>query len=314
MTGLLIGVFGFFGAHTLLWLPRSTRSAVSRKRAQEGAGTQYFIRRFDTTQRITHFFVIVSFLSLAFTGMMLRFSAMPWAEFVANLLGGVRNAGIIHRTAAVVTFGYFVFHLTSLFRMRRRRRMSWRKLVLGPGSMMFSKKDVKDFAATMKWFVGRGPQPEYGRWTYWEKFDYLAVFWGVAIIGISGLMLWFPEFFTRFVPGWIINVATIVHSDEALLAVGFIFTIHFFNTHLRPEAFPMDTVIFTGLKPLDEYRHERPMEYAELKSSGELRKRLVKTTISRRWMMAVQVFGFAMLGFGLCLIALIIYSVLTGWG
>ena len=96
----------------------------------------------------------------------------------------------------------------------------------------------------MKWFVGKGPRPNYGRWTYWEKFDYLAVFWGVAIIGFSGLVLWFPVFFTKFFPGWVINVSQIIHSDEALLAVGFIFTVHFFNTHFRPEAFPMDTVIF----------------------------------------------------------------------
>ena len=68
--------------------------------------------------------------------------------------------------------------------------------------MMFNGKDIKDFWGTVKWFFGAGPRPEYGRWTYWEKFDYLAVFWGVAVIGLSGLMLWFPEFFTKFMPGW----------------------------------------------------------------------------------------------------------------
>ena len=67
------------------------------------------------------------------------------------------------------------------------------------------------------------------------------------IIGGSGLMLWFPTFFSLFLPGWVLNIATLVHGEEALLAVGFIFTIHFFNGHLRPEKFPMDTVIFTGV-------------------------------------------------------------------
>ena len=84
----------------------------------------------------------------------------------------------------------------------------------------------------------RRATPGYGRFTYWEKFDYFAVFWGMIIIGFTGLVLWFPEFFTRILPGWSINVATIIHSDEALLAVGFIFTIHFFNTHFRPDKFP----------------------------------------------------------------------------
>ena len=100
------------------------------------------------------------------------------------------------------------------------------------------KRDGQEFVATVKWFVGMGPRPEYGRWTYWEKFDYFAVFWGVAVIGSTGLVLWFPEFFTYLIPGWSVNVATIIHSDEALLAVAFIFTIHFFNTHFRQQRDP----------------------------------------------------------------------------
>jgi cytochrome b subunit of formate dehydrogenase len=165
----------------------------------------------------------------------------------------------------------------------------------------------------VKWFWGKGPHPNYGRWTYWEKFDYLAVFWGVAVIGLSGLMLWLPELFTRFLPGWLINVATIVHSDEALLAVGFIFTIHFFNTHLRPEAFPMDTVIFTGMTPFREYHQERPRAVEELKASGELRKMVVTTRVSRRKAIIIRVFGYTALALGLILVGLIIYSVLFGY-
>jgi hypothetical protein len=135
----------------------------------------------------------------------------------------------------------------------------------------------------------------------------------VAVIGFSGLMLWFPEFFTRWLPGWLINVATIIHSDEALLAVGFIFTVHFFNTHLRPEAFPMDTVIFTGVSPLREYRKDRPEEYAELKRSGELGKRVVKQKISPVRDKIIKTFGFTFLGLGIVIIALIVYSVLFGY-
>jgi hypothetical protein len=121
-------------------------------------------------------------------------------------------------------------------------------------------------------------------------------------------MLWLPVLFTKFLPGALINVATIIHSDEALLAVGFIFTVHFFNTHLRPEAFPMDTVVFTGLVPLEDYMRDRPEEYEEMKRSGELRKRMVKKTLSRRYEIGVRVVGGTALGVGLVLITLIIYS------
>jgi len=158
-----------------------------------------------------------------------------------------------------------------------------------------------------------GPRPNYGRWTYWEKFDYFAVFWGVTVIGLSGLIQWFPEYFTLVLPGWVINVAAIVHSDEALLAVGFIFTIHFFNTHLRPEAFPMDKVIFTGIVPLEEYKTDRPREYEELRASGELRKRVVKENVSIQRQKLISILGFSALFVGVLLIALIIYSMIFGY-
>jgi len=314
MTLLLVGVFGFFGLHTALWLPRSFRAMVARRRREATeTAERYWIVRFSPVQRFTHLLVIVSFLSLATTGMMLRFSGLPWTEALASILGGVKGAGIIHRVAATITFGYFALHLTTLARLKKRRRLTLRDLTLGPGSMMFNRKDLRDFVGTMKWFFGKGPRPEYGRFTYWEKFDYLAVFWGVAIIGTSGLMLWFPELFTRFLPGWLINVATIVHSDEALLAVGFIFTVHFFNTHLRPEAFPMDMVVFTGRVPLAEYKADRPAEYAELVRTGELKKRVTTDGPSPRLVTLARIFGYTFLAVGVTLIILIISSLVFGY-
>jgi predicted CXXCH cytochrome family protein len=312
MTTLLVGTFGFFTLHTLLWLPRSFKQMREKKR-HKGAHERYYIVRFTLAQRLTHLFVILSFMGLALTGMMLKFANMKWASTLSDLLGGVAVAGAIHRIGAVITFGYFAYHIISLVKLKINQKISLKNLVFGPDSMMFNFQDLKDFMATIKWFVGRGPRPQYGRWTYWEKFDYFAVFWGVFVIGFSGLMLWFPEFFTRFFPGWFINVATIIHSDEALLAVGFIFTIHFFNTHLRPEAFPMDPVIFTGSIPLDEYKLDRPREYAALKASGKLKKRVILQRESPAWHRFIRLFGFAFLFMGLILIGLIIYSMLFGY-
>ncbi len=120
----------------------------------------------------------------------------------------------------------------------------------------------------VRWFLFRGPKPTFERWTYWEKFDFLAVFWGMFAIGGSGLMLWFPEFFGYFLPGWAFNVATIVHSDEALLATGFIFTVHFFNTHGRPGEVP------DGLRHLqrpdvkEEFIEERGDQWKRYEDDG----------------------------------------------
>jgi hypothetical protein len=135
----------------------------------------------------------------------------------------------------------------------------------------------------------------------------MAVFWGVAMIGFSGLILWFPEFFTRFLPGSFINIATIIHSDEALLAAGFIFTVHFFNTHFRPDRFPMDPVIFTGRMSIEEFKADRPREYEELVASGRLEKHLVDP-MPPNMVKAFKVFGFTALTIGLSLIVLIIWT------
>lgn len=252
-------------------------------------------------------------MALALTGMMLKFAGLPWTRFLAGLLGGVRAAGVIHRIAAVITFGYFFSHLAMLIRLKSKQKISLKQLIFGKNSMWFKKSDIVEFWHSMKWFLGLGPRPQYGRWTYWEKFDYFAVFWGVAVIGFTGLILWFPEFFTLFLPGWVINVAIIIHSDEALLAVGFIFTVHFFNTHLRPESFPLDPVIFTGLVPAEEYKEDRPTEYEALRESGELKKKVFISDVSPKKMTFVRIFGFTFLTIGITLILLIIYTMLSGY-
>ena len=308
MTTLLVGTLAFAGTHTALWLRRSLaeREPVGRELAAPG---QVYVRRFTTYQRNLHLMVVTSFLGLALTGMTLKFSYAAWAKVLARLLGGFYSAGLIHRFCAIVTFTYFAFHLWDVLRQKRRSGKSWWKFVFGPDSMMLNLGDWREFVGSMKWFFNRGPRPQYGRWTYWEKFDYFAVFWGVAVIGTTGMILWFPTVFTRLMPGWAVNVATTIHSDEALLAVCFIFSIHFFNTHFRPEKFPIDTVIFTGGVPLEELKADRPREYRQLVESGELERLFMPEPVPlarRMW----RRFGFTALGIGLFLILLMLYAML----
>ena len=272
------------------------------------------VERFSRFNRVLHMLMILSFISLALTGMTLKFSYTGWAGFLARFFGGYESAGYIHRVAAVVMFGIFFAHMYDLTKRKKEEFGTWKALLFGPHTLLFTKRDFQEFIASVKWFLHKGPRPQYGRWTYWEKFDYFAVFWGVFVIGSTGLMLWFSEFFTQFllIPGWFINVATIIHSDEALLAVGFIFTVHFFNTHFRPEKFPMDTVIFTGTVPLEEFKVDRPREYRELVESGELEQRLTPAPDPRK-VKGWRVFGFVALGIGILLVLLILYATIFGY-
>jgi cytochrome b subunit of formate dehydrogenase len=256
--------------------------------------------------------MLISFFVLALTGMILKFSYMGWAQLGAAMVGGFATTGVLHRLAAIALIVIWLVHVVDAVKRKRRSGKSWLQYISGEGSLVFNKTDVKEFIASWKWFFGMGPRPDYGRFTYWEKFDYFAVFWGMFVIGSTGLILWFPELFTLILPGKSVNIATIVHSDEALLAVGFIFTVHFFNTHFRPDKFPMDPVIFTGRVTLDELKADKPREYQELVDTGKLKDHLAKP-YPRNIQIFFRVIGFTALFVGLTLIALIIYSMLFGY-
>jgi len=273
MTALLIGVFAFFGIHDVLWLQRSLVGVLRGEFSEKyDVGGQY-VRRFSKMNIRMHIVIIVTFLLLALTGLPLKFHSAPWAQVLMDMLGGVDFARFLHRLAAVGTFGYMGVHLGHLF--MRAVFQKEKGLLWGPNSMVPQPQDFRDFWGNIRYFLYVGKRPAGDRWTYFEKFDYLAVFWGVMIIGLSGLMLWLPELFTLFLPGWSLNAAYVVHSDEALLATGFIFVFHFFHTHLRPETFPMDPVVFLGKMPLDQFKSERALEYQRLVDNNELDDYLV---------------------------------------
>lgn len=328
MTALLIGVFAFFGLHTVLWIVRSVYlflndSKTFREAKGKAIKDDEVFTRFTPFERFLHLLVVTSFLLLVLTGMPLKFYYTGWAKIIFSLLGGADVARALHRFGAIITFTYFGLHLcdlvNSLWRNRgtvrdpATGRFSFKRLwtaMFGPDSMVPSLQDGRDFIAHQKWFFGKGPRPQFDRWTYWERFDYFAVFWGIAIIGASGLVMWFPGFFTRFVGGWIINIALLIHSDEALLAAGFIFTFHFFNTHFRIEKFPMDTVIFSGRISKTELLHERKRWYDRLVAENRLEDHRVKDDWEGRQRIA-RVFGFMFFGLGLVLLGLIVYAMIS---
>jgi cytochrome b subunit of formate dehydrogenase len=328
MTGLLIGTFSFFGLHTLAWLFRAVwlylhdSKTFREAKFQTQVGDEWFTR-FVPYERFLHFLVVTSFLTLVLTGMPLKFYHTEWAKFIFSLIGGPDTARMLHRFGAIITFTYFALHLSSLMAKAWRGQKNLRNpetgklelkrlgsVLFGPDSMVPTLQDWRDLVDHNKWFFGKGPKPQFDRWTYWEKFDYFAVFWGVAIIGFSGLIMWFPEFFTRFLPGWVINIALILHSDEALLAAGFIFTIHFFNTHFRIEKFPMDTVIFSGRVSKTEMLHERRRWYERLVATGKLDEYRVKDEWFQ-WRNIARTFGYLFFGLGLVLLVLIVYAMLS---
>jgi predicted CXXCH cytochrome family protein len=309
MMVLLLGVFGFFGLHDVLWMQRAL---VGKLRGEftfaPKAGP--YVRRFSNVQIAMHVTVVTSFLLLAATGLPLKFAGAPWAPSLMGVFGSPVVAGVLHRLAALVTFGYFAWHLGVLaygWIVKKERGYFW-----GPRSMVPQPRDLLDLWAMVKYFLYIGPRPKFDRFTYWEKFDYMGVFWGVAVIGLSGLVLWLPTLATKLLPGWVLNAAFVVHSDEALLATGFIFLFHFFHTHLRPESFPMDTVVFTGRMPLETFKEDRPLEYERLVAQGKLEEKMASAPTPVESKVA-YIFGSVTLFIGIVLAVFIFWALLGGF-
>lgn len=303
----LLGVtLSIFGLHTILWLARAIIDRIRHgRRPIDPASRRVRYTRFSPLERILHGIVIVSFLTLAMTGLPLKYSHSAIAQWIASHLLPLRTMAIMHRIGASLTFSYFALHLGMLGVKLANRKLTLERMLWGEDSLVVQPRDAKEFVQHVGWFLGLAQKPQFGRWAYWEKFDYFAVFWGVSIIGLSGLTLWFPEFFTRILPGWAVNAAHIIHSEEALLATGFIFTIHFFNEHLRPENFPFDEVIFTGSASERYLKNERAVWYRQMQESGQLEavKVAPMKTLPRVLLYAL---GFLALGMGMALLGLIV--------
>jgi cytochrome b subunit of formate dehydrogenase len=281
--------------------------------AQRGKGP--YIWRFNLFHRITHAFAMISFYVLILTGLPLRFACAPFSEPLIRFWGGVERAGLIHRWMAgfmiAYTFVHIVYIAVRFFRAEDKKKWLW-----GSDTMVPHPQDARDFVAQFKWYFGKGPRPRFGRYGYLEKMDYFGEVWGFIVIGGTGMMLWFPEFFGRWMPGWLFNVATVFHAYEAMIAAAFLFTIHFFNVHLRPDKFPLDAVMFTGRGTLDYMIEEHPGMEEELRERAK--EPISNTSIhdlpapppSRTLTLVGTFFGFMTWGIGLAIIGMILWAVL----
>jgi cytochrome b subunit of formate dehydrogenase len=228
---------------------------------------QLVVRRFTMWTRATHAVLAASVFGLVLTGMPLRYPSAFWAPLLLRMWRLTLGAPVYHRIFAVGFFTAATMHVVGLAGAFVTGKIKIRD-IFGPDSIVPKPEDLTNVPKNLRYLKGRGAQPQFGRFTYWEKMDYLAEIWGLLVIGLSGLVMWFPTKAASFLPGWVVNAALIFHSYEALLAMGFLFSIHFFNTHLRSEVFPVDPVIFSGNIPMEEIHHRYPGWYKRLKAEG----------------------------------------------
>lgn len=223
------------------------------------------VERFNIVFRIQHIVLFTTFLLLSFTGWALKYPEVEQSRLLVRIWGGPETAGAIHRIAGITMIVDFVWHVAYLVYLIITGKMRFNPVT----TIIPLPKDVTDVAHNFLYFFGLSKtKPQFGRFSYIHKFDYWAVFWGMGIIGISGLVLAFPVFASNFFPeftlGWIWPMMRIFHSDEALLAIVFILSWHFYNEHLKVGKFPMSWVWITGRIATKDLEHEHELEFEHL--------------------------------------------------
>ncbi|MBW2442398.1 MAG: cytochrome b/b6 domain-containing protein [Deltaproteobacteria bacterium] len=243
-------------------------------------GKKYFFK-FTPLQRAQHITIASCVIVLVLTGMPLKFHEAFWAQPIYALFGGIKMAPVVHKIAGTVLLLLFVFHLAyvvySIFAdliipLHKKKELKLftvvKTIVTHP--IMPSWKDVRDIIDLLKYLLFMtNERPAGDKFTWKEKFDYWAPFWGIVIMVSTGIIMWQKEFVTRFLPGEVINLALIAHSDEALLAALFLFIWHFYNVHFSTSVFPMGTVFLTGYLP-EHLMVEEHYEYYQkvMKAAG----------------------------------------------
>lgn len=220
-------------------------------------------KRFDFHQRIQHIGMFTSFFILTITGLPIKFEQSRVSQGVVSMFGGFDNLFNVHLAGAIIMLAVSVYHLLYLVIYPLiTKKMSWATL---PGL-----KDFSDVVYDVLHLLGlRKDRPLFDRYSYKEKFDYWAVFWGMVIMAGSGLIMWFPGFFTQYMPRWIIDSSRYAHSDEAILAISAIFIWHFYNVHFSSRVFPMSHVWYLGTLTRVEMEEEHPLELERLESAEE---------------------------------------------
>ena len=227
--------------------------------------------RFTRGERVQHWVLAGSFMTLALTGFALKFGwTIPGVP-------GMWNATLrswSHRVAAVVFMALAAYHVGYLLLTARGRatgRALWPRfnraadavcclascVRLGPPSV----SDWRDLVRTVRYNLGRTATPaSFGRFSYAEKMEYFALVWGSIVMALTGLALWLETAFLNRFPYWAIELATTIHLYEAILASLAIVVWHFYFTLFNPDVFPISRVMFTGRIGAEEQAREHPLD------------------------------------------------------
>ncbi len=253
------------------------------------------LKRYTPLQKIFHILLITTFLILSVTGVSLMYHSTDWGRSIAILFGGYSGTLQVHIITGIIMIAVFVIHVIYAFYILLNNKIH-------PGDSVLPQiKDFKQLFEHIRWVFG-GKFPDFDRWSYAEKFEYWAVLWGTIVLAITGLILAVPEWSTRYIEGWGLNIALWIHRIEAGLAMLDIFLVHYLIVHMRRQIFPMDRTMLSGDADYKVIAHEKPAWIKRLKASGDLDIKLVEDTAPAWKKVVSYTFGLTAVAIGFYLV------------
>lgn len=265
-------LFGIFTYGTILGLTslvvldsfRRWRTPKSLRQREDSADPldQVKVPRFTRVQLLQHQILLTTFILLVITGFPIKFPDWTISQWIINAVGGVTARGAIHRLMGAILLLAGVWHVLWVVTSPR----GWREFL----RMLPERDDPGRAVGILKYFFGLSKEfPPSGKFSLYEKFDYMAVGWGSVIMGVTGLALWFPHIALQIAPKWALDVCHVVHSDEAVLAFLAITIWHFYHVHYKPTIWPMNTTWLDGQVRLGDLKEEHRLEYERLRAELE---------------------------------------------
>jgi cytochrome b subunit of formate dehydrogenase len=265
-------------------IPADAAASAIEKVPSKAAGKHSTYPRFTVNERIQHWALAASFITLVVTGFALKFG---WQFPFMEAQQGALLRGWLHRAAAVVFIALSVYHAGFML-LTRRGRMNLRAFLprvrsvkdflcgcaacfrLGPPSVA----DWKNLIQMAKYNLGLAPAPPaMGRFNYTEKLEYVGLIWGSTVMVVTGLVLWFETPFLNRFPYWAIELATSVHYYEAILAAVSIVVWHFYFTIFNPDVFPLSRAMITGEIDREEMERSHALELQAIEEEDAMKER-----------------------------------------
>lgn len=213
--------------------------------------------RFSLSQRWEHLILLLSGVALLLTGLPQKYRELSWSQDILSTPERIELIRQIHHIAAIVLTLEVLFHLGKAIYLLAKRRL--------PGDLLPTGQDVRDAGQMMQYLLFlRKDKPRFGRYNFEQKVTYWFVFFAVGIMVVSGFIIWFPEFFTRFLPGGVVPAAKLAHSTEAIVVTIFIIIWHVYHVHIER----LNLSIFTGRLSETELREFHEKEYERMKGKS----------------------------------------------